>query len=426
MRALLEGVFGLGMKEMCVMSGTHMINDLLLGVIGQAHQLIDAVEIEVDPVKFVTLEICRPTRRPGRPASWRTRPGDLGQQVRTRLQHHQDRMGLELRGPSVAMEPAKAEMQQMLDFYKGGSAAGQKEQKKAACHVDPELLKIAMRRMHERHKREAEEYAAWQAACAQLQYNQFVVQQQVMAQQIAAQQMAAQQAMMYQQPQFQQPAPMPVAAPAPRPPQGPRPPPVHSDWVQCYDAQGGAKFIFTTSARRRPRGSSRLASRRGNRAQRRCRSSRCTRSRCTSSKPGGSNSSTAGANNMVSSSGADTQTSGAVAATDRLRNLGVGSLCEPMHSLSPSFPPHPLPYLSSPVFLTRSFSGVAQTVESACVDIRIYPPGGWMCLIDLCHYCSDVGLVGPMRVALLWLSPEPSVPLSPSSLRCFVPLASLR
>merc|ERR1719343_1030249 len=63
-----------------------------------------------------------------------------------------------------------------------------------------------------------------------------------MAQQMAAQQMAAQQAMMYQQPQFQQPAPMPVAAPAPMPPQGPRPPPVHTDWVQCYDAQGQLYF----------------------------------------------------------------------------------------------------------------------------------------------------------------------------------------
>ena len=29
-----------GMKEMCVMNDTHMINDLLLDVIGQAHQLI--------------------------------------------------------------------------------------------------------------------------------------------------------------------------------------------------------------------------------------------------------------------------------------------------------------------------------------------------------------------------------------------------
>merc|ERR1740121_2281419 len=48
--------------------------------------------------------------------------------------------------------------------------------------------------------------------------------------------------MMYQQPQFQQPVPMPVAAPAPMPSQGPRPPPVHSDWVQCFDAQGQLYF----------------------------------------------------------------------------------------------------------------------------------------------------------------------------------------
>jgi len=190
----------------------------------------DGVEIEVDPVKFVTLDL--PPDAKTWPASFMEDLGTLAGKFA--LDYNITRMGLELRGPSVAMEPAKLEMQQMLDFYTGGSSADQKQQKKAACHVDPELLKIAMRRMHERHKREAEEYAAWQAACAQLQYNQFVVQQQVMAQQMAAQQMAAQQAMLYQQPQFQQPA-------APRT-QGPRPPPVHSDWVQCYDAQGQPYF----------------------------------------------------------------------------------------------------------------------------------------------------------------------------------------
>lgn len=50
------------------------------------------------------------------------------------------KLGLELAGPSVAMEPAKMEMKQLLDFYlKGQSAEQQKQQ------VDKKEIEMARR-----------------------------------------------------------------------------------------------------------------------------------------------------------------------------------------------------------------------------------------------------------------------------------------
>lgn len=124
------------------------------------------------------------------------------------------KLGLELAGPSVAMEPAKLELRQLLDFYVHGQSAEQQKQRK----VDQEAIQMAIRQNQERLRREAEEYAAWQAYVQQMQdtYTAYAIaahqamQQQMM--QVAMQQQAMQQHAMAMQHQ-QQTMAMPQAAP---------------------------------------------------------------------------------------------------------------------------------------------------------------------------------------------------------------------
>jgi len=166
--------------------------------------------IEVDPATFDTLEL--PPDATHWPVSFQEDLDMLASKFA--LDCSISKLGLELAGPSVAMEPAKLELRQLLDFYVNGQSAEQQKQRK----VDQEAIQMAIRQNQERLRREAEEYAAWQAYVQQMQdtYTAYAIaahqamQQQMM--QVAMQQQAMQQHAMAMQHQ-QQTMAMPQAVP---------------------------------------------------------------------------------------------------------------------------------------------------------------------------------------------------------------------
>jgi len=204
----------------------------------------DGVLIDVDPVVYETIPL------PPDAGTWALSfSEDLDMLAgKFAVEHSISRMGLEIRGPSAAMEPCKAELGQLLDFYKGGQSAAKQKQ----LEIDQEAMKLAQQRVLERQRREAEEIAAWQQYVWSLWEQQWAWYQQ----QAAAYQQPMAQA--YAQPQvYQQPAPQPVYQQPPQqqwqqqwgqPQQQQQqwqpqqqmapPPPVHNPWVQCWDQQG--------------------------------------------------------------------------------------------------------------------------------------------------------------------------------------------
>jgi len=167
------------------------------------------IPIEVDQVAFETVEL------PPEAANW---PPIFTEDLdslanKFGIEQNITRMGIELRGPNIAMPEAKSELQLLLNFYK----EGQKKEQQRQAEIDAE----AMRRMvEEQKKREAEEWAAWEQAVYAWQaeqmammaaYVQAVHQQQMEAyaaahnfQQMQAQQYYQQQAQQQQQQQQQQ------------------------------------------------------------------------------------------------------------------------------------------------------------------------------------------------------------------------------
>jgi len=163
----------------------------------------DGAALELDPVAFATIDL------PPEAAAWPTSFMEDLEVLATKFQVEPSitRMGLELRGPSVAMDPAKEEMKLLLDFYKSGQSAEQ--QQKRQQELDHEAMRLAAQRVAERQRREAEEWAAWQLAQQQW-YEQQMAMAYIQAQAVqhyAMQQAAAQQYAMQQQLMMQQQAP---------------------------------------------------------------------------------------------------------------------------------------------------------------------------------------------------------------------------
>eukprot|EP00929_Paragymnodinium_shiwhaense_P075401 TRINITY_DN3854_c0_g1_i1.p1 TRINITY_DN3854_c0_g1~~TRINITY_DN3854_c0_g1_i1.p1 ORF type:complete len:1545 (+),score=454.06 TRINITY_DN3854_c0_g1_i1:54-4637(+) len=151
----------------------------------------DNALIDVDPVSFKTLDLPPETK------NW---PPSFMEDLKMcsdkfSIEYNISRMGLEISGPSVAMDPAQEELKQLLEFYSKGQAAGQ--QKKAA-EIDAAALQRAAQAAAERQRREAEEYAQWQQAYQQWMQQQAMVQHQ-MAVAAYHQQQQQQMAMMQQQ-----------------------------------------------------------------------------------------------------------------------------------------------------------------------------------------------------------------------------------
>eukprot|EP00913_Durusdinium_trenchii_P024044 g22582.t1 len=206
--------------------------------------------IDVDPATFETLEL--PPEASTWPLSFQEDLEMLANKFA--IDCSISKLGLELAGPSVAMEPAKMdtrqEMQQLLDFY----LKGQAEEKQKQVKVDQEAMKLAIRHNQERQQREAQEWAAWQAYVLQMQetYTAYAMAAQQAWEQQVMQQMAMQQAQpmqqfpqqsMYQNPMMgqqmgmQQPMhQMQQMQPQMQPMQ--QMAPMHSPWVMYYNQQG--------------------------------------------------------------------------------------------------------------------------------------------------------------------------------------------
>lgn len=156
-----------------------------------AEKFADGVRIEVDPVSFETISL---------PVEATTSfPVSFSEDLRLcsdkfAIEHNITRMGLEIWGPSVALEPAKAEVKQLLDFYLQGQSAEQQSQQR----INQDLMLLAQQRFAERQQREAEEYMAWQMQVQMWQEQQLAYMRQ-QAEWQASLQMAAQQMMGGQQ-----------------------------------------------------------------------------------------------------------------------------------------------------------------------------------------------------------------------------------
>jgi len=190
----------------------------------------NGVPIEVEPVTYETISL--PSEASKWPASFTSDLSMLADKFS--IEYNISRLGLEIRGPQVGMEPAKKEMGELLDFYQKGKSAGQQQQAPRQAHIDHSVLQDAARRAAERQRREAEEYAAWHYAMQQMAQQHF--QQQLMLQQ-AAQQMAMQQQAQHQQ-MFQHAAAqgyMPAQAPMMQQP-------AYTPWISYYDAQGNLYY----------------------------------------------------------------------------------------------------------------------------------------------------------------------------------------
>lgn len=204
--------------------------------------------IDVDPATFETLEM------PPEAATWPLSFQEDLEMLANKfaIDCSISKLGLELAGPSVAMEPAKMEMQQLLDFYLKGQSAEQQKQ----IEVDQEAMQMAIRHNQERQQREAAEWAAWQAYVLQMQetYTAYAIAaQQAYEQQVMQQMQAMQQAAMMQQQQPMQSMynqqtmgqmgqmgqmgmgmqQMPMGQPMMQPMA-----PMHSPWVMYYNQQG--------------------------------------------------------------------------------------------------------------------------------------------------------------------------------------------
>jgi hypothetical protein len=201
--------------------------------------------VQVDPVSYETVAL------PSQAATWPPSfTNDLdGWSGKFALEYEITRMGLELRGPSVAMEPAKVEVLELFDYYMKGQSAQQ--QKQHQMRIDHAALQEAARRAEERQRREAEEAAMWQYAIQQMYEQQLAMQQAYMMQQAAMAQSYHQQQQFYSPAPVQQMAP-PVAQPMvpQQPPQQmyQQPPPMQQqppqlpEWVSAYTPQGQPYF----------------------------------------------------------------------------------------------------------------------------------------------------------------------------------------
>ncbi|CAJ1441821.1 unnamed protein product [Effrenium voratum] len=96
----------------------------------------DGAIIEVDPATFETLDL--PHDATHWPLSFHEDLEMLASKFA--IDCTISKLGLELAGPSVAMEPAKLELQQLLDFYKNGQSADQQKQRE----VDEEAIRMAI------------------------------------------------------------------------------------------------------------------------------------------------------------------------------------------------------------------------------------------------------------------------------------------
>jgi len=209
----------------------------------------DGVSIEVDPVSFETIEL--PPEASTWPLSFTE---DLGKMAdKFAMDWKISKLGLEFAGPSVAIEPVKAELKELLNFYLAGQSAEQKKRE-----VDKKAMQLAIQKNEERQRREAEEWAAWQNYLQQMQqtYTAYALaaQQQAMQEQMAYQQamyqqqqmqMAAAQQQQQQQmfqPQMYPPQPMhggPMGQSMYQPPMQPQ---MQTPWVSYQNQQGGVYY----------------------------------------------------------------------------------------------------------------------------------------------------------------------------------------
>ncbi|CAE7529856.1 Upf1 [Symbiodinium sp. CCMP2592] len=145
----------------------------------------NGVSIEVDPATFETMKL--PPNAALWPVSFQEELDMLA--AKFALDCSISKLCLHLTGPSVAMEPAKLEIRQLLDIYKNRQSAEQQRQRK----VDQEAIQKVIRQHQERLRREAEESAARQAYVQQMQdtYTAYAI----AAQQAMQQQLMQQQAM---------------------------------------------------------------------------------------------------------------------------------------------------------------------------------------------------------------------------------------
>eukprot|EP00930_Biecheleria_cincta_P067106 TRINITY_DN534_c0_g1_i2.p1 TRINITY_DN534_c0_g1~~TRINITY_DN534_c0_g1_i2.p1 ORF type:complete len:1465 (-),score=368.91 TRINITY_DN534_c0_g1_i2:53-4408(-) len=201
----------------------------------------DGVSIEVDPVSFETIEL------PAEASTWPLSfTEDLGMMAdKFAVDWKISKLGLEFAGPSVAIEPVKVELKELLNFYLKGQSAEQKQRE-----VDKKAMQMAIQKNEERQRREAEEWTAWQNYLQQMQqtYTAYALaaQQQAMQEQMAYQQAMYQQqqqmqmASLQQQPQMFQPQMFPQQPMMYQPQMGAQ---MQTPWVSYQNPQGGVYYV---------------------------------------------------------------------------------------------------------------------------------------------------------------------------------------